>query len=437
MKRILLPAVLFSLLPAFSVAKAEVLFSYFDGEAGCMGRFSLDADTGRFAGPSEQLFREKSSIRLERVRLAEDGRTLVGLNEDDDNPHVIALDTAAQPPSARIIPTPDRPRYFTLHGDHALVAGHEGQIHWISLSKGAVETSADPSQEKKIPSVRPEGLLIKKDGTLAAATCMQDSPSSKALGGRVAILELPSLKLKKDLFLPREFNDLNFSKGSKDRGPLPHLLLASPETNTIAIFCRLYGAVALADLDAFWNGEWKNFKYVPTALSGKIGEGRPEIGQIFEVDGVSYLFVSNSSEEGGLVFIDLKKREVAGTSAYGARGLNYGSYLPESRKFAAVLTGVKWSRGENELVRKHDDGQDLLVFDLSVLGQNPEIPVTAFPLGAYVYNMLAVPGSEKYAFVASRRLEDRGLELRSLDIATGQVVDSISCPGVVRNFIGR
>ncbi len=427
----LIPAVLAVAFLAHNTAQADIIYAYFDGKAGGIARVQVETQTGVISAP-KPIYLEEASHRLETVRLSEDGQHVVGQNEDETQPHLIIGDLKAS--AFERVQLSDRPRYTALHQDHILACGHEGKLHLVSMKEKKVLAESNPGQEIKPPAMRQEAVALSPDGRQGFSVHLQDSTSGKARGGRLVVVEIPSLRVQHDLVLPRDHGDLDMPVGSKDRGPLPHDIHIDAGSNTIAIPCRLYGAVAVADLDAALKGEWKNFKYISTAADGSMGTSFPDRGSILEVDGVPYLFISNASTTGGAAFIDLQKRTVAAHVATGPRGLTSGVYLPETKKLLAARTGFQWTRGADKLESGHQDQKELLVIDVAALGLGGEVTHRKITWGDYVYNVGAVPGTERFA-VAAVRTEANKLDLVVVDLESGKEVTRTPSLGVLRNFL--
>jgi hypothetical protein len=425
-----LVAALGLLASANTASAADHFFSHFTGTAGAVGRFSVAVDPPALS-PSKQVAADKEAFRLTRLRMGPGGK-LFGMNEDNAAPWVLSIDPSKKPAVVNRITLEDRPMEIRVAGNHILTAGHRGMLHLI-----------DPVSDKIVATWTPlrgmgriTDFAVMPDGSTAIAIARRDSATGNVRGHRVLVFDLPSLKLRHDLELPRNQPTLHYKDGGKDSGPGPLFVLLSPATNTLVLGLNTYGAVHLADLDAALKGEWKNTSVTPTSADGAWGTSFPSAGMVFPAAGREFAIISNGSAAGGSVLVDLAARKITQHLATGPRSLWPPIHQPGSKRIVAISSGLEYSRGPIEIDDKHVEPTHFFTIDVAPLETGGEAVVSRIEMGEYTYEGTpADPANENLWVIAVRNPESGKLALVLYDVAASKELGRQPSPGVVRNFV--
>jgi len=409
---------------------ADYYFSHYSGEAGAVGRFSVEGNPPKL-GSLRDIGEDKEAFRLTRLRMGPGGR-LFGMNESNDAPWVLAFDPATKSANPKRIVLGDRPTELRVAGKFLLTTGHRGMLHLIDPATDTVAATWTPPAGVG----RVTDFAALPDGSAVIGIARQDSTTGNVKGHRVMVFDLPSLKLRHDLQLPRNQAGLHFKPDGKDSGPGPLFVLLSPATNTILIGLNAYGAVQLADLDGVLKGEWRNSTVLPTSADGAWGTSFPSVGTTFTAGGRDYALIGNGSVEGGSVLVDLAARKITQQLATGPRSLNLPVHQPGSKRIVALSTGVEYTRGDIGINDKHVEPSHFFVIDLAPLETGGQAAVKRITLPEFIYEGTPVdPANDDLWVIAVRNPQTAALSLVLFDVAQEKELGRRTSPGVVRNFV--
>lgn len=409
---------------------ADYYFSHFSGKAGAVGRFSVERKPPAI-GSMRDIGADKEAFRLTRLRMGPDGR-LFGMNESNDAPWVLAFDPAKTGAAPKRIVLGDRPMELRVAGNYLLTTGHRGMLHLIDPATDTVAATWTPPAGVG----RVTDFAALPDGSAVIGIARQDSATGTVKGHRVMVFDLPTLKLRHDLQLPRDQAKLHYKSAGKDNGPGPLFLLLSPETNTLIIGLNAYGAVQLADLDGVLKGEWRNSTVIPTSADGALGTSFPSVGSLFTAGGRHYALIGNGSVEGGSVLIDLAARKITQHLATGPRSLNLPIHQPGRKRIVALSTGVEYTRGDAGVNDKHVEPSHFFVIDVAPLESGGEATVKRITLPEFIYEGApADPANDDLWVLAVRNPQTAALSFVLFDVAQEKELGRRTSPGVVRNFV--
>lgn len=433
-KRSFLPAFAFVTLLASS-AHADLYFSMFTGQEGAIAR--MEAATDGATPPKETtIYADKELVRLERVVSACGGERLISINEDNNLPALIIIDPrkSAQFPPTRVT-LPDRPTNITTSGDLALVAGSEGKVSLVNAREGRLIGSVDLRTDVSPTALRASRSVFSPDNTRALVSITQGQTDRRP-GGRLILLELPSLKQIGDLQFAADHPELHFGPDSKDNGPGPDMLLSHQGTNTLLIALRTYGAIATADLDAAFNGQWKNLSVQSSAADGSWGTAFPFAGSIIESGGKPYAYISNASVDGGSLLMDLATRKIAWHIDSGPRAVGSHFYQAGANRLVAVHSGLYFFRGAAGIEDKHKESSDVFTIQLDGVASGIAPVVRKIDFPDFIYQVVELdPAKEDIVLIANRRPADSKLFFWTYDLSQKRTLSQVQALGVVRNFV--
>ena len=426
---------------------AEIYYSYWDGQAGCVSRLKIDNKTGKVTA-QENLWRDEESYRATTLRRSPENGQLAVINELTEAPHLVAIDPLSYPVPITKVTLEDRPMQIQVAGESAYCIGHRALLHRISLPKpspgflglfGRKEPRLRASL--KIPGLldpkptRMTDFCLAQEGRKALLVFDQDGKTGEPIGHRIAVVDLKRMRVDHDLPLARDHEEFHFAAGKKDNGPGPKRILISPATNTAVVLLQNYGAVGLADLDGLLEGEWKNLTVWPTSSDGALGKSFPEEAIVVPGKETDYCLVSNASEDGGAAILDLGKRRMIQFVDVGPRGFMPPVYFPEARMVLAAHSGIMRVRGQDGIEKDHTDLRDLLIFDFTDIESTGLVESEQIHFDEFVYDVSPVPGTDGRLAIIATRTDWNTLDLVVYDIEQKESKDRLAAGGVVRKFV--
>jgi hypothetical protein len=418
-------------------AAQPVYYSYFDGTAGAFGSIQADLES-RTLKDAKVLFRSEPLVRIERSHFTANGERAVLVNEDTNMPVIAVLDMTKDPvPEPVQIRLPDRPMATAVYGDLVLAAGNESTIHLLDAREGKLLQTLDMKSGMEPPAYRVTQFLFSKDGTRALAAIRQEHPG-KNEGHRLLLLEIPTLKLLASMPFERNHSELHFDASSKDNGPGPNLLLAEEQSNTLIVGLLNYGAIALADLNAAFEGRFENLTIHSTSPNGEWGVSFPNRGWTFAIGGKSYAFIGNSSVEGGSLIVDLAERRILQHIATGPREITNVWVQPGRNRLVGIHSGLLFERAQDGVADRHVESQEVFTVDYSGLAEGMPAVVKRALFPRFIYQLCpADPANENFVLLSVRRPSDSRLLQCLYEIDTQKFLYEERSLGVLRNFLLR
>ncbi|TLD71298.1 hypothetical protein FEM03_07140 [Phragmitibacter flavus] len=342
-----------------------VVFYYTHGKEGDGGlaRIAVHDQTGQWQG--HQTIEGPGLDQPKKLAITKDGGHAVVTSDESDRVWFYQL--GGTPKFHKELQLGGETTDIALVDNKLMLTAGEGFFYWIDPKQATIERTWN-SEEQMSPSGRKgEDILFLPDKQVALVSFQKDSKKGKHMGSRLLVFDPKPFTPRHDLSLPRNRPELHIAADLREQGPNPELIFVAPKSNTIALTLDLYGALAFADLDAALKGEWKNLEYVSTALDGAWGTSFPDRGMQFEAGGRERLLVSNASDNGGLVLVNLKERKITQTFPAQA-GAEHPIWLPTAKKAVTVISGKVKARGSSGLSNEiSGTSNELLVFDLAPL----------------------------------------------------------------------
>ena len=372
---------------------AELYYSYRNGDVGGAARLKLDAATGKVLA-HETIYESRAADRARKLAVTADGRYLILTNSRSDQANLFVTDLHSPDFRTTALEFPSEPDEVRIFGTHAVVGGDKGNLCVVDLTIPHIVSRWNSRGTLKPSGHKPEDILILPGQARAVVSFQKDTRGGKHFGSRVVVMELPTLRVVHDLLLPRNRPELHIPGSNRERGPNPEVVFASPETNTLFVSLDLYGAVALADLDAAVNdGRWSKLVYLPTAVDASWGDSFPDRMVRFATQGEEYVFVCNAGPKGGAAVVDLADRAI--TARVDCRfGLETPTYLPGLQSIVAAPAGKRKSRGAKELDEQSLPGRDVWLFDVSDLNERGQVKTETIELDTLVFRLAALDPEE-------------------------------------------
>ena len=307
------------------------------------------------------------------------------------------------------------------------IATNDGEILALRLPDGTKLSSWNAKSGLNPPGRKVEDMLPLGDRLFA--TIQKDS--KKGTGNRLVVLNLPTLALQADLPFPRNHPELEVKDDPKEQGPGPEILLAAPESNTLAITLDLYGTVAFANLDAALRGKWSHLQYVPCSADGRWGTAFPDRAAMFRVGGADYLVIANAGPDAGLALLDVARRKVVQFFPTDA-GAETPIFLSKSQKIVTVVSGKRKLRKTGEIEADPRPDRSLLVVDASPLVAAKKATLKRIPFDKPVVRVQAVnPGKSEILLLA---LGADASELAVYDLAAEKEITREPAKGPVNRI---
>lgn len=415
-------------------AETTTWYAYYGGDEGGLAELTVDDASGAMT-THRKIFHSPGNPRLEELARSEDGRWFALSNRMTEARSIFVLDASQDPPAARRVDLPQRADHLLFHDGLLLAVGHKGEVYLIDP-----EDPHHPRQTRNLDRAADlkAGALGKPvmtpDGQSVCVLVGENDDDNDANGGRVLILDWPTLELAHDIHLPAEQTDLHYPEGSNQRNPMPVDLVFCQETDTVAIALELYGAALLADADAFLDGNLTNTVLLPTSKDGSPGTGFPTSLFQIKANGRPLLVADNSGEDGGCALIDPATRERIAWLDTGPTSLGRLAMVNDSLAVAS-RAGLRSFRGQGETETSHSEQDELVLIDFQPPGEGSEPAVKRVPFDDFVYFATPVsPGDANHVLIAFFGKEDRQLDIATYHPATREIIERVPAMGVVRGF---
>lgn len=363
-------------LAILSTPAQAVVFYYTHGkENGGLARIAIQDQTGQWQG--HQALEGPGFDQPKKLAITQDGGHVVVTSDESDRVWFYQLGNA--PKFVKELQLGGETTDVALIGDKMMLTAGEGLFYWIDPKQATIEKTWNAEKELSPSGRKGENILPLTDKQVALVSFQKDSKKGKHLGSRLVVFDPQRFDARHDLPLPRDHPELHIAADLREQGPNPEIIFVAPKSNTLALTLDLYGAVAFADLDAALKGEWKNLEYLPVSLDGAWGTAFPDRGLLFETGGRERLLISNASDNGGIVLVDVTERKITQTFPCQA-GAEMPVWLPAAKKAVTVVSGKVKARGDTGLKNEiSGTGNDLLVFDLAPLETGGEATLERIP----------------------------------------------------------
>ena len=416
----------FILLPHCPCAAATFYFTWGHAKGG-LGALEIDS-TGKFQQTS---LSETTLEYPKKMGLSTDGTRLLVTSDQTAKAWLYALGT--QHHLIKDIELEAKTSSVAADAAHALVAASKGWFYWIDLANGDILKRWNAKNGLKPPGRKGEEIFLLPGAPAAFVTFQKDSKEGDAQGSRMLVFDLNAFVPTHDLLLPRDHPNLHIPSALKEQGPSPELIFVSRRTNTLILSLDLYGALAFADLDAAYRGEWKNLKYVASSLPGTWGNSFPDRGLLFNTGGREFLLVSNASTNGGLVLADVATRTIRQEFPAPA-GAETPVQISTTGKIATVVSGKIKSKTESGLSKGYEPGGDLLVFDPNPLAFGKPMTFEKIPLGTPLTRVQAVDPAHSSLLLLAAGGEEHP-EWILFDLASHTILSRLPALGPISRIV--
>lgn len=406
-----------------AATEGGVFFTFLEcGESGGVAKAWVDAEGVLRV---ERLETDSAKTLISPFKLARSGNFLAISAGADREPEIVSFDLQ-NGGTGRRTPLPAEVSDLAPAPEGFVVAMSKGRFARVDAVSGSIVAACDARKALDPPGRKGEFLLPLPDENRLLASFQKDDENSAALGNRVVVFELESLKPIADLSLPRDRNDLHLPP--KETGPGPEALAAFPGSNTLAISLDLYGAVAWTDLDTALGGKLENHTTVSSAPDGAWGTAFPDRFTPLNIAGRDLLLVGNAGKGAGLALFDVKKREKIGAFPT-ASGTDPAVVFPEKNLAVTVSSGKIKARGTDGLDKTSQPGTDLYILDLTPLNENSPPEFKAIPLKVPTLRIAPLDKDSVLVFSES--------EVLQVSIPAGKILQRANAPGkVVRAWEG-
>ena len=407
---------------------AEVAYSFRQGDGpGGIAVARVDTKSGKILGQTI-VFERQSCNRPKKLRYVAGERLFVLSNESKAGPHVFLIQTQAgrQADVTDLTLGLDQPDELRVAGGFALVTADDDFIYKIDLERKAVIAVLDPANLFDPDANAPQDIFILPDMKHAVISFQKDSQTGRKKGNRLAIFSYPDLALVADIQLKRDHPKLHIAGNKKEQGPGPEIVHVSPSTNTLLTTLDLYGAVAVMDWDAARSGRNPNCKYLSTSRDDRWGISFPD--RALPLPDGRHVLVSNAGAEGGVVWVDLKRRAIVGKASV-PHGLDTPVYIAGLEKAYAACPGkIKVKNGQKGVVTKEYEPQAALyVLDLKAATARA---VATDPHRTFALAPVAIDSDILIAAVGDKT----ATKLLTFDVRHERVMDVQPVKGTIEQF---
>lgn len=408
-----------------------IFYSSNTHNGGGVAELILDSSSG--AVISHQWISEGLELSTaKKLAVTEDGNYLALTSEDD--PSVLIYNLADREAEVLRVPMERETETVVAWRNSFVVCTPQGWFYLIDPLDGIISTWN--SRDSLLPSGRKgEEILVLPDQDLALISFQKDSHGGRHEGSRLLVFDLEGFHVLHDLRLPRDRPDLHIPADPREMGPNPEMIFVSPATNTLVLSLDLYGGLAFADLDAAMNGEWSNLEYISSHLEGEWGTAFPDRGLLVHGEDTDYLLISNASENGGLIWVDVGSREILGRYPC-ATGTQHPVKIAATQQLATVPSGKIKSRTESGLDKTYEPGSELMLFDLSPLEAGEAPGLENIDLGAPLIRIVPLqPAHSSKVLLAAE--QSSGNSWIIYDLETSETTDEFEALGEVSRIIVR
>jgi len=358
-----LPVLLCSLLlfAACSLHAATAYFSFAAGDGGGAAVLSLDGSTGKIYD-IQVLGGVTTFVDAKKLAVTGNGKFLILTSDEHQQVNVHRLETPDAAP--QVFSLAAATEDVTPAGETFFLTLSRGRFNILDPARGNITWTWNARNELNPPGHKGESAIILAGGHTALASFQKDSETRR--GSRIVVFDLQRTRFLHDIQLPRDRPQLHIDGNPKEQGPNPELLFAATASNTLVYSMDLYGGLGFMDLDAALQGRMENHSRISTALDGSWGTAFPDRGTLFAIDDREYLLISNASEDGGYVLVDIAAREIRQKFPSPSGG-EHPVWFAESSLLASGPSGKVKSRSYGGLEKERDAKPALHLFDVAPL----------------------------------------------------------------------
>ena len=392
-----------------------IAFSFTDDDSGGIALTVVDAQTGDVT-PPKRIFDSKRCRKPLKVRRAKNGFLAVtNIAEDQPALFVVNPERRGDNRQLRLPGVPDECRFI---GNVALVTCDDDSLAIVDTRTNRIHVNQ--LDETLVPPANgPEDICLSPNNQYAVVSFQKDSKKGKKLGSRLAIFELPQVKLVADLQLPRNRPELHVEGNLKEQGPGPEVIHISNSTDTLTTTLDLYGGVGLLNWSAAKAGRLESWTTVSTSPQNSWGTAFPDRATLFTYDDRDLLFVCNAGVNGGCCLIDLALRRVIWRHQV-PPGLEAPVYIPALKSAYSVCSGKVKQRLRNTIVKHVEPRKILVHFDFTNLNQ-PHVETIQLPV--YTTQIRATSLAPPMLLIAGGTSKQKPNELISFDPVENVIKD--------------
>ena len=414
-------------LPAQTVS---IAYSFRKDESGGVALVEIDPSTGRML--ADRVILDSPECREPtKVRRAGDGQSLVVANVAPDGPQLFVIPLTGDSPAhaVQLKATPDD---LEVVGHLAIISGETDVLAAVDL-RTRKTSDWDVDETLKPPANDPEDVYITRDQRYAVISFQKDGEKGKKRGNRLAVYQLPQLKLLADLPLERTRPDLHIEGNLTEQGPGPEIIYVSDRTDTLLVTLDLYGVVGLADWSQARQGRPLQWRMLSTSPQDTWGTAFPDRGCPLTLGNNEYFLVCNAGVEGGVALVGLKQKQIVWRRDTPS-GLETPVYFPQLKRTYSVCSGKTKRRTEQAVEKTFAPQQSLYAFDFSSPAAVQTSPVEEIPLGAYTFQIAAVSQQPPRLLLAIGPTADGANRLLTYDPVARKVLDDQPASGTIGRF---
>jgi hypothetical protein len=431
MKKISLILVSFIALVVYSTAATTIFFTFADGREGGIAKAVVDADTGKI-----QVIETLASARgfriPHKIALSSDGRIIAGVSEEERQTNFISYDLTNNK-TIGTLRLRNEPDAIVAAGDGFVVGASSGDVYRVGANDARLRSTWNSRDSLRPSGHKVEYITVMEDRNQVWMSFQKDNRAGQHRGSRIVLFSIEPFRLQQDIQLPRDRPDLHMAE-LRERGPNPEYVQPFPDSNALLVSYDLYGAVAIADLDAAERGEWKNAAMLSTSPTGSWGDAFPDRATFFQHNGRDFCLMANQGQIGGTVLIDVKKREVVQIFET-EHGLAAPIFFPNAKVFASVKPGKLKFRSGDGLLRNRFPIREIGLFELPADGSTAPMTFRTVPFDRRA--QLAVPVAadrNSWLFVLTQTTTGENF-FTVVDALTGEVIDEKKAPSAVGRLL--
>ena len=344
-------------------APAAVIYYTHGTSNGGLARIAIQEQTGQWQG--HQAIEGPTLNHPKKLVITQDGGYAMVTSEETDLTWFFQLGSA--PKFLKELKLGSETSEVAMIGNRALLCAGEGFFYAIDPQKAKIEKTWNAETDLSPSGRKGEDILYLPNEQVALVSFQKDSKKGKHQGNRLVVFDPQRFAAKYDLSLPRDHPELHIASDLREQGPSPEVILVAKKCNTLVLTLDLYGALAFADMNAALRGQWKNLEYLPTSLGGEWGTAFPDRGLMFEIGGKEHMLISNASDQGGIVLVNVAERKITQKFPCQA-GAELPVWLPTAKKAVTVISGKVKARESSGISNEvSGQGNELFVFDLAPL----------------------------------------------------------------------
>lgn len=407
-------------------ASAAVIYYTHGTSNGGLARIAIQEQTGQWQG--HQAIEGPSLNHPKKLVITQDGGYAMVTSEETDLTWFFQL--GSTPKFLKELKLGSETSEVAMIGNRALLCAGEGFFYSIDPQKAKIEKTWNAETDLSPSGRKGEDILYLPNEQVALISFQKDSKKGKHLGNRLVVFDPQRFTPKYDLPLPRNHPELHIASDLREQGPSPEVILAAKKCNTLVLTLDLYGALAFADLNAALRGQWKNLDYLPTSLGGEWGTAFPDRGLLFEVGGKEHVLISNASDQGGIVLVNVADRKITQKFPCQA-GAELPVWLPTAKKAVTVISGKVKARESSGVSNEiSGQGNELLVFDFTPLEVGGEAVLERIAFEAPVTRVKSVSeGANQILLLLCGK--ENAQEWIVYDLATRTIMHREATKGVV------